>query len=233
MELLVSLGIVSILASLALISVGHGKTAARQIQCASNLRQLGLAAHLYWDDHEGSTFRWRGPARPGGQLYWFGWLQSGQEGSRRFDPAQGALHAYLGGRGVELCPGLNYLQPRFKLKATGASFGYGYNLFLSAPSGQPPVNVNRLRNPAGIVFLADSAQINTFQAPASPDNPMIEEFYYINDTEPTVHFRHRETANSLFVDGHISRERPDPNSLDHRLPDQTIGRLSSDLLVER
>jgi prepilin-type processing-associated H-X9-DG protein len=60
---------------------------------------------------------------------------------------------------------------------------------------------------------------------------MLEEFYYINTTEPTVHFRHSGQANVLFVDGHTGRARPAPNSLDTRLPGQTIGRLPPGFLA--
>lgn len=36
--------------------------------------------------------------------------------------------------------------------------------------------------------IATSAQVNTFQEQASANNPMIEEFYGIDDRETTVHF---------------------------------------------
>ncbi len=60
---------------------------------------------------------------------------------------------------------------------------------------------------------------------------MLEEFYYLNTNEATVHFRHGEKANVLFCDGHVSRERPAPNSLDSRLPGQLVGQLPADMLV--
>ena len=69
----------------------------------------------------GSAFRWRSASTNGGHVYWFGWLESGSEGNRRFDAAQGALYPHLGGHGVEICPALNRVQPKFKLKATGFS----------------------------------------------------------------------------------------------------------------
>jgi prepilin-type N-terminal cleavage/methylation domain-containing protein/prepilin-type processing-associated H-X9-DG protein len=225
-ELLVVIAIIGILAALLLPTLAQSKASARRIQCVSSIRQLGLAAQMYWDDNHGQTFRYRGAFTNGGDVFWFGWLERGGEGTRGFDLSQGALFPYLG-PGVEICPGLNYLAARFKLKATGAAFGYGINLYLTMPT---TLDINRMSRPADTAVFADAAQINTFQAPASPENPMLEEFYYIHDTETTVHFRHQRTANVLFGDGHVDRERPLPGSIDSRMPDQLVGRLRPELI---
>ena len=230
-ELLVVVSMVALLAALLLPTLDQSRLAAQRIKCLSNLRQLGLAAHLYWDDNRGDAFRYRGAATNGGDLYWFGWLGRGPEGERAFNPAPGALFPYLGGRGVELCPSLDYALQSLKLKATGAAYGYGYNLMLSPPLPQAPVNLNRLSIPGETALFADAAQVNTFQAPASPDHPLLEEFYYVTTNEPTAHFRHQRKANVLFCDGHAGREFPVSNSLDLRLPGQIIGRLRSEILV--
>lgn len=227
-ELLVVMAVVAILAALLLPALGLGKGAAQRLQCMSNLRQLGLAAQMYWEDHDGRAFAFRGPATNGGDLYWFGWLQRGSEGQRAFDPAPGALYPYLQGRGVDLCPSLNYSLRPFKLKASGAAFGYGYNLHLSAPAGQPLVSLGKVTQPSEIILFADSAQVNTFQPPASPTHPMLEEFYYVNATEATAHFRHRQRLNALFCDGHVAAETPLAGSIDSLLPSQWVGRLRSE-----
>jgi prepilin-type N-terminal cleavage/methylation domain-containing protein/prepilin-type processing-associated H-X9-DG protein len=226
-ELLTAIAIIAILAALLLPVLYQSKSSAQTIRCGSNLRQLGLAGQMYWDDNSGNSFRWRGMATNGGQVYWFGWLQNGNEGERNFDPSFGALYPYLGGRGVEVCPAFKYASSQLKLKASGASYGYGYDLSLSTSGDQPPVNVSRVARPTELAFLADAAQINTFQPPASLENPMIEEFYYLSTNEATVHFRHRQRANTVFCDGHVGPEKPAPGSLDPRLPGQTIGRLNS------
>ncbi|MDW8309919.1 MAG: prepilin-type N-terminal cleavage/methylation domain-containing protein, partial [Verrucomicrobiales bacterium] len=230
-ELLVVLAILALLAALLVPAVARSRASAQRVRCLSHLRQLGLAAQMYWEDHSGACFRYRGAATNGGDIFWFGWLARGSEGQRAFDPAFGALYPYLSGRGVELCPSLRYAMRAFKLKATGAAYGYGYNLLLSAPANEPPVNISRLPRPAATVLLADAAQVNKFQPPASPTRPMLEEFYYLNTNEPTVHFRHLGAANALFCDGHVTSEPPLPGSLDTRLPGQILGRLRNELLV--
>lgn len=224
------MGVIAILAALLLPALERSRATARRVRCISNLRQLGLAAQLYWDDNSSQAFRYRGAATNGGDVYWFGWLARGAEGSRAFDPSFGALFPYLSGRGVELCPALNPALARFKLKATGAAYGYGYNLQLSAPLSAPAKNIGRLPHPAQTALLADAAQVNTFQPPASPQHPMLEEFYYINTNESTVHFRHGKAANVLFCDSHVAVEKPVADSMDPRLPGQWIGRVRTGIL---
>jgi prepilin-type processing-associated H-X9-DG protein len=161
------------------------------------------------------------------------------EGQRAFDVTQGALYPYLQGRGVEICPSLNYLMAQFKLKATGAAYGYGYNLSLSTPSSKPTLKVASIALPTSLALFADAAQVNDFQPPASPSNPMLEEWYYVSSATnygaasyyPNGHFRHSQKANVAFCDGHIALEAMVPGSLDQRLPSQFVGCLRAEILV--
>ena len=133
------------------------------------------------------------------------------EGQRDFDPSFGALYPYLLGSGIDICPSLNYFSSQFKLKATGAAYGYGYNIFLSSGGGTKPLNALSLTSAANTAFLADAAQINTFQAPASPSAPFSSRnrlHVDTNTSQPNGHFRHQYTANVLFCDGHVGREKP-------------------------
>ena len=230
LELLVVIAILSLLASLLLPVLSAAKRRAHDMACGANLRQLGLAGQMYWNDNDHRAFAYRGEPTGDGDRFWFGWLQRSAEGARRFDLAEGSLHSYLGSEGVETCPTLNYVDPRFKLKATGAAFGYGYNLYLAGGLGGPGVRVDLLVKPGGTVFLADAAQVNPFQSPATLDNPMLEEFYYVNDSERTAHFRHGLKAQAAFCDGRVGRVSFESGSIDERMPDQWVGQLPSGLL---
>jgi prepilin-type N-terminal cleavage/methylation domain-containing protein len=226
-ELLVVIAVIAILAALLLPALSEARHCARRITCVNNLHQLGVATQMYWDDNEGQTFRYKSAYTNGGDIYWFGWIErGGAEGQRAFEPAQGALYPYLQGRGVEVCPSLNYSAHFFKLKATGAAYGYGYNLHLSA------TNITTASRLQDLILFADAAQVNVFQPPASEDNPMLEEFYYVSADEPnpTAHFRHRHAANAVFCDLHVDRESPVPGSLDPQLPREWVGKLRPEAL---
>jgi prepilin-type N-terminal cleavage/methylation domain-containing protein/prepilin-type processing-associated H-X9-DG protein len=229
-ELLVVIAIMATLAALLLPVLVRSKESAKSTKCVNNLRQFSLAAHLYWDDSKGQTFAYSQAATNNGEIYWFGWIASGPEETRAFDPTQGALYPYMG-QGVDLCPAFAYGSSEFKLKASVPTCDYGYNLTLS-PLLQAPVNMKNIRQPSALALLADSAQVNTFEAPASPTHPMFEEWYYINDdpTEPNGQFRHNQRANTVFCDGHVAAEIMVTGTLDQRLPDQRIGWLPAAIL---
>ena len=241
-ELLVVIGIIAILASLLLPALTRSKASAWETTCASNLHQLGIATRLYWDENNDNCFKWNcgsSGATNGGQTYWFGWIGSGAEGSRSLDLTAGVLYPYLQGSPVRLCPSFGPALAQFKLKASEVVYGYGYNIYLS-PTGNPPAGkIDRATRPTETVLFADAAQINDFQAPASPQNPMLEEWYYVSvETNssaksyyPNGHFRHSGRANVVLCDGHAGREKMVPDSLDPKLPGQHVGQLRPEILL--
>ena len=243
MELLVVIAIIAILAGMLLPALTRAKGSAWHADCLSNLRQLGLAARLYWDDNNGRCFESSYGAKGatnGGLTYWIGWLGSGKEGDRPFDPAAGPLYPYLRTSDIWRCPSLSHAMAQFKLKAAaGVICSYGYNLYLPPADDQTPALITRVTRPTETAVFADAAQINNFQAPASHSNPMLEEWYFLTVTTnyssssyyPNGHFRHSKKANAAFCDGHVAPERMVPGSLDQRLPAQSVGCLRNEVLA--
>jgi prepilin-type processing-associated H-X9-DG protein len=219
--------------------LSRSKRTAQCAVCQGNLRELGLAAELYLGDNAGHFFNRCAAPEAAGQQWWFGWLANGAEGRRAFDLSTGVLFQYLRGSNVRLCPSPVWDSPEFKPKGTNVIFSYGCNAYLCAGQDQTPVNANKISRPAQTALFADSAQVNTFQKPASPAHPMFEEFYYEDletnyanpNNEPNGHFRHSRRANVAFADGHLGLERPVPGSIDKRVPDQVIGQLRPEILT--
>ncbi|MEZ5305314.1 MAG: hypothetical protein R3F11_32430 [Verrucomicrobiales bacterium] len=137
------------------------------------------------------------------------------------------LYPYLQQVGtVEICPAFDYRSDQWKAKFNGASWGYGYNWRLGGKfRGAPLAHVAQLTG-GDVILFGDCAQINSFQPPASPDNPMLEEFYIIDEREISIHFRHGGTANFVFADGSVRALKPEPGTGDPRLPEAGIGRIT-------
>ncbi len=223
LELLVSLSILAVLVSLSLAGISKTRGAGQQAFCANSLRQLAVATRLYLTDNDQRFFAYSQTV-PEGTLWYFGLEPGGgskAEGSRELDVTQGPLYRYIQQTGgVEICPSFPYESALWKPKFKGASYGYGFNTYLSGR------NVLTLERPAKTILFGDCAQVNTFQAPASARNPMLEEFYMIDSSFKTIHFRHGTSANIVFTDGHVEAMKLYPGTQDTRLKQANVGRIT-------
>jgi prepilin-type N-terminal cleavage/methylation domain-containing protein/prepilin-type processing-associated H-X9-DG protein len=246
-ELLVVLAIMGILVALAVPAMSNVVGAAHATACASNLRQIGFAVQMYLKDNDGWFF-WLMYDDPSAGRYWYFGLEPQDslargEGNRILDRTKGKLYPYLGStESVETCPAVPF-GGAYKAKFQGAPWTYGVNRYLSShrpPSAGPgngKGNGNiawvRGRDAARTLVFADAAQVNTFQAPASPTHPMLEDWYYIEPSKRYVQFRHGGKANVLFADWHVEAVGPATGSLDPRMPEALIGYLdAADVLLE-
>jgi len=213
LELLAVIAIVGLLSAMILPAIHKARQSAKQASCASNLRQLHLATTMYLAENDWKMFPFAQQV-PEGRLWYFG-LEGGYamgtpEGTRPLDKTRARLYPYIRSiGGIEVCPSFDYRSGHLKLKFRGASYGYGINYYIL--NSEFPKEKD-----SQITLFADCAQVNTFQPPASPSNPLLEEFYYINAYEKTAHFRHGKRANVVFCDGHVRAIEPSRGSLDPR-----------------
>jgi prepilin-type N-terminal cleavage/methylation domain-containing protein/prepilin-type processing-associated H-X9-DG protein len=239
-ELLVVIAIIAILAAMLLPTLARSKESAQGARCVSNLRQFAVAAQMYSAENAERCFTTTTVNTNGGVVHWCGWLGStGGEGQRAYDFSYAKLYPYLNNSDARLCPSLNIFLPSFKLKATNMVLcTYGYNAVSLSGTDVAPININQVKVPTQTALFADAAQINDFQYPATHSNPMLEEWYYLDNpttyTSTTYyghgHFRHSQKANVAFCDGHAAREKMVPGSLDKRLPNQYVGSFRGEIL---
>ena len=241
-ELIVVIAILGTLAALAMPAMSSAFDVAHTAACASNLRQIGFATQMYLKDNDGWFFWLMYDDASAGRYWYFGLepLDSAGrgEGNRILDRTKGKLYPYLqSAESVETCLAVPFGGP-YKAKYQGGAWTYGVNRYLSSHRPPSAANVNgkgnghlawiRGRDAARTLIFADSAQVNTFQAPASPTNPMVEDWYYIEPKRAYVQFRHGGKANVLFADWHVESAGPAKNSFDRRMPSAMIGYFDPD-----
>jgi len=252
-ELLISVAIIGVLAAMLVPAVFDAIKVAQMTACASNLRQLGLGIRMYLNYNDGLLFPIRGPNDPEtpeeeSKLWYFGYERGTQwgttaEGERVLDKTRAKLYPYVPDyEGIEICPAFPYYGS-FKAKFRGKWWTYGINRMLAPDRflnpDQPCRSLLEIRDPSHTVLLADAAQVNTFQSPASPNNPLVEEWHYVQPPDsrfpdyPHVHFRHRGRANVLFADWHVEACEPAAGTFDPRLPEAMIGHLDPEKFLYR
>jgi len=242
-ELLIVGAIVGVMAAMIAPAVVAALAAADRTVCASNLRQIGLATKMYLNDNGGWFFPLYDPpdAHADGRYWYFGREPNGSpalgEGNRILDRTQGKLYPYLGEGDALACPAVPFRGP-YKPKYRGEPWTYGINRYLSSHPSPMKGNVNgngnchftqiRAADASRTAVFADAAQVVTHLPPASPSNPMVECFPYIEPEKRYVQFRHRGKANVLFADWHVDAVGPAEGSLDPRIPAARIGYFDPD-----
>ena len=201
-ELLTVIAIIAILAGLLIPAVNRVRVSARQSVCASNMRQIGLALHMFANDHNG---RLPGIAHFSENESWIF-----------------TLAPYLDDvNEIRISPGDPRRDERM---ARDHSTSYVMNdlIFLQAidhrgrPVGPDRTNLHRMRDPSGVI-LAFTGSERRGHAPTE-DHTHAATWAgnwtgFINDVSPDFH-RTRDSedrtfgaANYLYADGRVETKR--------------------------
>ncbi len=185
-ELLVSIGVVAILALMTTVGIGLAIESGRSTECLANLRQWGVALGAYLPDHEGRIPRRGQGVRPVTQI-------------DRPDDWFNCLPPYLGlpsysqlvkrGRAPRERERSIFVCPSAKDKRQPHFLAYGMNMYLS-PWIRPDMHrLAEIPSPSQLAFLADGPGGWSSTVPSSQDFSVLA--------------RHRGFANVLFLDGRI------------------------------
>ena len=230
------LAVIAIIMVLGVVSLGAGWKVYEYSSLAvsaNNIRQLSIGGVNYLTEHNYVywPYRQNNPANGAGTTWWFGFESTASlakaEGDRDFDPSKGPLGGYIP-KGFKPDPSFALGGNVFKPKYKNGYIGTGYNVILGGGflGSTPVMNHWQLADPSKVVVFFTSAQVNTFQPPASTRNPMLEEFYGIDAVEKTVHFRNNGKAMVSFASGNAGFLDMDESTRDPRMPKANVGRFA-------
>ncbi len=185
-ELLVVIAIIAILAAMLLPALNKARESAKTSKCAGNLKELGTAIILWMDDRDGTI--------PAAEFDYIYCDNNGYKGNI----AAGYAWSYCLYK-QDYIKSLDLLQCASNQKAvsyTVPAFGMNsYMGYYSSPDANSRVwqKQSKINKPTETFFLTDCQQYLIIPGWGTTYMP-----YYL---------RHNLTANTVWADGHVSREK--------------------------
>ncbi|HQL87505.1 MAG: putative major pilin subunit [Lentisphaerae bacterium ADurb.Bin082] len=207
-ELLVVIAIIAILAAMLLPALSKARDKARAISCTSNLKQIGTGMRMYVDDHNG-TFQ-KVKVSDGGTLNAGSWPDDPNTLDYMSLKSQVhywgiMLHRYVGDKSTFGCPAA--INP--DLYPTSESPD---NLRMYATYGFPGIFLEgakemAIKKPSETVFCQDTFEhrYDNNKGGAESDMPFDGMKQWAANADAVwEYFRHNNTGNVTWVDGHVS-----------------------------
>lgn len=201
-ELLVVIAILAVLAGLLLPSLSLSKSRAKSIKCLSNLRQMGISAHIYTnesDDFYPLAYYYK--ENEEGVFRSYAWDLTTVRGKNlKVEP--GLLWNGHGMKTIQQCPSFNGKANWLRDPYTGYNYNTSYIGHGQFESISEPAKASSVRDPSRTVIFGDGeylAGANKFmRAPWSS----LGDASFRGRTAGTQGFRHSGSSNAAFCDGH-------------------------------
>ncbi|HEX8914602.1 MAG TPA: prepilin-type N-terminal cleavage/methylation domain-containing protein [Humisphaera sp.] len=222
-ELLVVIGIIALLMSILLPTLGRVREQAKAIKCASNLRQIGQAVNVYAGTSNGhlapwtNLDQWTDPARPGEIIDPY------HRNATEVDVYWGVRYALAGNlpKVIFNCP--SEYRTNDSGRDTDALYthyglnGYGigltdaerdqkfnsrteFTLFVNFRSTWIGRKLARVKNPTQTIFCSDTGEVTI-----DGNGDTFDNWYQHPVSLQPEWLRHNKKANVLFCDGHVGQ----------------------------
>jgi len=187
-ELLVVIGILSVLAALIYPAFAGARAAARKATCVANLRQLGMAVSMYADDHDDRSPR---------ASTWHRWQGDGTAGDEPGPAWEEQLFAYVESKQIYRCPAY----------PSKIEFSYFLNTrIFYAYYGRRFIEFRAIQHPSAFIVMGDCSHERLLPPPVGWAPYPWDSCDKDNMTHKCLRYRdtfHGNGSNVLFADGHV------------------------------